>query len=117
MAVKESRLSYCLKHQDRVTDKRCSTCLKPICEECTLGTELGNFCSQDCYEKRVVSNERIELLRKEDEAQRIPRLIRKLVSFGFFLLVIAAAFMIYPKLPDSVHKPVNSFIKSIKGGK
>ena len=113
MAVKESRLSYCLKHQDRVTDKRCSTCLKPICDECSMSTELGNFCSQVCYEKRVASNERVEVLRKEDEAERIPRLIRKLVSWGVLVLIIVGCFMLYPHLPNSVRKPVDNFVKAL----
>lgn len=115
MAVKESRLSYCLKHQERVTDTRCSACLKPICEECTLTTEVGKFCGSDCYEKRVASNERVEILRKEEEAEKFPRLIRKLIGWAITVILIVVAFMLYPKLPASVRKPVDNFMKSIRG--
>jgi hypothetical protein len=112
MAVKGDRLSYCLKHQDRVTDKRCSVCLKPICDECCMTTEMGNFCGQACYEKRVASNERMEVLKQEDEAQRIPRLMRKLISWALFFLFIFTCYIMYPKLPASVRKPIDGLVKA-----
>ena len=66
-----------------VTDVRCAACLKPICEDCILSTDIGKFCGSDCYEKRQKSEERVERLRLEDEAQRGPRLMRKLINFDF----------------------------------
>lgn len=102
----ESKLSYCLKHQDRLTDTRCAACLKPICEECTLSTEEGKFCGSECWQKRVASNERVQRLKEEEERERIPRLIRKLVRTALFILFLVALYALYPKIPAEIRKPV-----------
>lgn len=95
----DQRLSYCLKHQDRPTDSRCSACLKPICEECTLETELGKFCGTECYDKRLASNERVRLLREEDERERWPRFFRTLMGWVFKLLFVLALYVCFTLLP------------------
>ena len=95
----EQRLSYCLKHQDRLTDTRCAACLKPICEECTLSTEVGKFCGNDCYEKRLMSNERVAELKAKDEANRGPQLMRTILGWCFKFLMLAALYFIYMNLP------------------
>ena len=113
MAAKEKRLSYCLKHQERVTETRCAGCMKPICEDCTFSTELGKFCGSGCYEKRLASNERVEALKKEDDADRGPRMIRTLIRYAIVIILLVAAFALYPKLPASVRKPVDNFFKAL----
>ncbi len=115
MAKKEAkRLSYCLKHQNRVTDVRCSACLKPICEDCILLTDIGKFCGSECYEKRQQAEERVERLRLEDEAKRGPRLMRKLIGWAIFFCIILAAYIAYPKLPRSVRAPVTKFFHKLQ---
>jgi len=115
----EQRLSFCLTHQDRATDTRCAACLKPICEECTVTTELGKFCSQDCYQKRLSSNERIQVLKEEEERDRIPRLFRTLVGWGLKVLFLVALYFLYTMLPIAwkawLAKSFAGLFKSIKG--
>lgn len=110
----ELRVSYCLAHQDRPTTTRCSTCLKPICEECTLVTDQGNFCSTECHQKRLASNERVEMLAEEDARERIPRLVRRLVRFGFSLLMLVALFFAFKQLPVKWQAPVWKAWKQVK---
>lgn len=95
----EQRLSYCLAHQDRPTDTRCAACLKPICEECTLTTEVGKFCGNECYEKRLQSNERIKVLKEEEERDRIPRMMRMLTGWALKILVLVALYFVFQTLP------------------
>jgi hypothetical protein len=114
----EQRLSYCLKHQDRPTDTRCAACLKPICEECTVVTESGKFCSQECYEKRLASVERVRVLKEEEERERVPRMIRGLISFMLKLLFLFGLFFLFTLLPKAwtapVYKVLNGWWKVIK---
>lgn len=95
----EQRLSFCLAHQDRPTDVRCSACLKPICEECTFTTNEGKFCSNSCHEKRLQSNERVKALKEEEERERLPRLIRKLISWALKILFLVALYFCFQMLP------------------
>lgn len=95
----EQRLSYCLKHQDRLTDTRCAACLKPICEECTLSTELGKFCGEVCYEKRMMSNERVAEIKAKDELANRGAGLRMLMNWALKLLFLAGLYFIYMNLP------------------
>lgn len=107
----EQRLSYCLKHQDRLTDTRCSACLKPICEECTLTTEVGKFCGNECYEKRLASNDRIADLKARDALGGTP-LWRTLLTLAFWFLFIAALWFVFQNLPVAWKAGIT---KSVKG--
>lgn len=95
----EQRLSFCLKHQDRPTDTRCATCLKPICEECTLVTDEGRFCGSDCHEKRLMANERVRVVKEADERDRLPRLFRTLMGWAIKILCLVALYFLYTQLP------------------
>ena len=95
----EQRLSFCLAHQDRPTDTRCAACLKPICEECTLTTEEGKFCGNDCYEKRLKSNERVRILKEEEERDRGPRMMRMLMGWLIKLLFLVGLVVLFQMLP------------------
>lgn len=115
----EQRLSYCLAHQDRPTDTRCAACLKPICEECTLVTEVGKFCGQECYTKRLASNERVRLLAEEDERERIPRLIRSIVGWILKILFLVFLYFVWmnvlpKKLTAPVNKSIGKFVQGVR---
>lgn len=97
----DQRLSFCLAHQDRPTDTRCAACLKPICEECTLVTDQGKFCGNECFEKRMAANERVQILKAEEERDRIPKMIRTLIGWGLKILFLVALYFVYTQLPDA----------------
>ena len=42
------REDVCPNHTDRPATTRCHQCHKPACEECTVVTEDGRFCSTQC---------------------------------------------------------------------
>ena len=95
----DQRLSFCLVHQDRATDTRCSACLKPICEECTLTTELGKFCGNDCYEKRLKSDQRVQEMKEKDERDKGPRMMRMLLGWALKILFLVLLYFIFLNLP------------------
>jgi hypothetical protein len=111
MAKRKEDYSYCLKHQERVTTQRCCCCMRPICEECTMETELGKFCGEECHLKRVTSNERIADLRSRDINDPYAGLLSWLKFIVTCLALVAAVYFIYPKLPDSVHKTIDPMFK------
>ncbi len=115
----DQRLSYCLKHQDRLTDSRCAACLKPICEECTLIHDNSKFCSTECYEKRLQSNERVRILKEEEERERGPKMMRMLLGWALKFLFLAALYFLYMNMPLAwkawLAKSFKGLWKSVKG--
>ena len=39
----------CLNHPLKDAITRCKRCNKPLCVDCTMRTEIGVFCSEECY--------------------------------------------------------------------
>ncbi|GAB4321124.1 MAG: hypothetical protein Kow0059_15670 [Candidatus Sumerlaeia bacterium] len=44
-------MPVCLNHPERIAYTRCKTCGKPLCEECMITNDLGDFCSEKCSEQ------------------------------------------------------------------
>ncbi|MEW6282867.1 MAG: B-box zinc finger protein [Candidatus Eremiobacterota bacterium] len=106
-------VSYCLKHQDRPTETRCTSCLKPICQECTVITPDGKYCSETCHQNALTSREKIaEMKRQDAEVERERRraaLIRNVVS----LAILVGVVMAWPHLPAGIREPVEKLFRSI----
>jgi hypothetical protein len=72
----------CLNHTSVPATSRCTTCFKPICDECIHAEGSEHFCSQICIEKHKRTSENIELLKERKK----PGLLGKVIK----LLIIAA---------------------------
>lgn len=59
--------SHCLRHQDRVATKRCVSCLKPLCEQCTQAYTDGIYCGEDCYQKAAETRDRAAKIAQSDK--------------------------------------------------
>lgn len=44
-------MDYCKFHSNKVAHVRCKTCFIPLCDDCKVVTDIGVFCSEDCYHK------------------------------------------------------------------
>lgn len=115
MAKGKQDYSYCLKHQERVTTSRCCVCMKPICEECTIDTEIGKVCGEECHLKRVTSNERIADLEARSQGDPHAWLWGYIKLFGMILAIVVGAYLIWPKLPQEFRKNVQVFFKKAQG--
>ncbi len=51
-------METCVNHPERLATARCTRCFKPLCDECQVVTDMGVFCSQQCYELYKQFNER-----------------------------------------------------------
>jgi len=43
-------MSICVNHTSRTATTRCSSCHKPICDDCVIKANGSVFCSQKCVE-------------------------------------------------------------------
>lgn len=55
--------STCVNHPDKGATHRCKRCSKPICSACVRNTELGQFCSQECYDAVAEFQQRVMQMR------------------------------------------------------
>lgn len=76
----------CFNHPNRDAFVRCKKCLKPLCYECRINTEIGVFCSDKCYQDTKRFIERSELL--ESERTKSSYWKRKTVSIIIWLIIL-----------------------------
>ena len=83
-------METCINHPTKVATTRCKACHRPLCDECKMITDIGVFCSEDCYERTKQFMER---------AARIPvprpsffaglmRRLKLLITLGVVLLIL-----------------------------
>ncbi|MGE0492542.1 MAG: hypothetical protein AB7S38_25230 [Vulcanimicrobiota bacterium] len=101
--------SYCLKHQERLATARCAACLKPLCDECTLPSEEGNFCGVECHQKRLAANVRVEKMAEEEKEMAAWRFQRKLISTAVWLAIFLGVAVGWPYLPEALTGPIENF--------
>lgn len=87
----------CYFHTTRDALIRCKQCSKPICHDCRINTEMGIFCSEECYKK---SKHFIELIVEYDKKKSsywiFSGIIRKIVGLGIIIIVIWALWQFGP---------------------
>lgn len=90
MAVKgRGREAACVTHPDRMADARCSTCHRPMCEECVVSTSDGKFCSRKCAARAADFRASKGSLGKK-AGLPIVRYVKMIVGFIIFIFVLSA---------------------------
>ena len=103
----------CYLHTSRDALIRCKQCGKPLCHECRMNTDIGAFCSQECYQKTKTFTERaVEHDKKKTSYWAIQGLIRKLIGLVIILAIIWALWQFGPAPVSSV---IDNVISTIKG--
>jgi len=59
-------MDYCKFHTNKVAHVRCKTCHIPLCDDCKVVTDLGVFCSEECFNKA-------KDFQKRAQTQSVPR--------------------------------------------
>jgi len=80
-------MTMCLKHQDRPATAKCTTCFKPLCDECAIVAGRNKFCSMPCQQSFAAAAERLGAMANRDRA----RTRWKLIKWGVILLVLVLA--------------------------
>jgi len=97
----------CYVHTSRDAMIRCKQCSKPLCHECRINTEMGVFCSQECYNKTKGFMERAAAHgKKKTSYWAISNIIRKLVGLAIVLVIVWGLWQYGPE-------PVSSFIDNV----
>ena len=101
----------CFLHTSRDALIRCKQCGKPLCHECRKTTDMGAFCSQECYEKTKGFTERAAAhSKKRTSYWAISSLIRKLVEL---IIVIGVLWGLWKFGPEPVSSALDSIINTV----
>lgn len=83
--------STCINHPLVKAIARCKKCMKPICRDCQLTTDLGIFCSDVCYQQMKT------FIARQGAYDKKPRWhwaaakwLRRLIGLVILLAIIAA---------------------------
>jgi len=90
-------MSICVNHTDRQATTRCSTCHKPICDDCTQQSDGKIFCSQFCIEGAA----RFQKNFKPDSG---PGFFEKLKNYILALVGLAAIFAVLVYIGGKIMK-------------
>ena len=90
----------CLNHTSVQAVSRCTTCFKPICQQCIVQDNQDDFCSQICLEKHKRTSENIELLKSRKSSGVVGKLIKLVIVVG----LIYAAWTYRDKIQEMFDK-------------
>ena len=80
-------MSICVNHTSRAATARCSSCHKPICDECVVKESGTVFCSQACAVNAARFNANFKPDRGPGFFGSIKNMIVSLVGLAFVLAV------------------------------
>lgn len=82
-------MDYCKFHPNKVARVRCKTCFVPLCDDCRVNTEIGVFCSEECFQKAKEFQDRVRPDSPRVKHPSFLRLVIKIVAVVVLLLAIA----------------------------
>ena len=96
--------SVCLNHPDRPADTRCTTCHKPICNECAIRDGNNVFCSDQCRENYDSTRENVEAFQERKRREKRRKMIKRLIILIILIAIGAAAYKYFADNPDDLKK-------------
>jgi hypothetical protein len=90
----------CLNHTSTPATSRCTTCFKPICDECIIAENDEDFCCQICLEKHKRTSENIEAL----ERRKPSGLFKKIILLAIVSGAIYWAYNNQTKVKEMIDK-------------
>jgi hypothetical protein len=88
MAEKLMDGKVCPNHPEVPAVSRCTTCFKPLCQECAIVKENLDFCSDQCSTNHFTTNASIGAGLARDAAAKRRARIRRMILFLALLLVV-----------------------------
>lgn len=101
--------SHCLNHQGIVATKRCFSCSKPLCDQCTQLYPAGVFCSEQCNQATLQAGERAAQMAQSDKELKEWQqwqMARKLVVS---LVVVTVLYFGWDYFPSAVTDKIEEF--------
>ncbi len=107
--------SHCLKHQGRPATKRCVSCLKPLCDECSQAYADGIYCGETCHVAAQEASQRAAVIAQSDKELaewRQKQLAIKLIVMACLVFVFI---MGWDYIPASVTDVVEGWWDGLTG--
>lgn len=100
--------SHCLKHQGRVATKRCVSCLKPLCEECSQLYPGGTYCGERCFEAAQEAEERAAKIAVSDAELKEWKQKQMAIKMVLALVTVCILFFGWEYFPDAFTSKVDA---------
>lgn len=107
--------SHCLKHQERVATKRCVSCLKPLCDECTQLYTGGIYCSDSCHQSALETQERAAQIAQSDRELKEWRQRRAAYRMIAMVALAVGIFLAWDHLPATLTGPIENIWDTVMG--
>jgi B-box zinc finger len=91
------RDELCLNHSDRPATTRCSSCHKPVCDECVVASGGGKFCSQACADRTANFQAHAAGVKGKGGGGKMVKLVVKVVILTVIVLVAYVAYQKFVK--------------------
>jgi|GEM_PF-349056 len=111
--------SHCLNHPGTLATKRCVSCLKPLCSNCTQLYAEGVFCGERCHELALKSAENAAVLAADEKALREHRqrmLAYKMIAWVSVVAILFFGWDYFPvTLTDKVETLWGKIVAAFRG--
>ena len=107
--------SHCLRHQGRVATKRCVSCLKPLCDECTQAYTGGIYCSDTCHEQASATEQRAAKIAQSDKELKEWQQKMMAIKLVVALVTVCVLYFGWDYFPAVVTDNVEKLLDMIKG--
>ena len=106
--------SHCLNHPGTLATKRCVSCLKPLCSNCTQLYAEGVFCGERCHELALKSAETAAVLAADEKALREQQ--QKILAYKIiaWVCVVAILFFGWDYFPAALTDSVEALWDKVK---
>ncbi|MCM8530489.1 MAG: hypothetical protein NE330_04945 [Lentisphaeraceae bacterium] len=65
----------CLNHTNIPAVARCTSCMKPVCQECVVNVNSDNFCSDTCAENHIRTSADINRFKSKQKSGVMKKVI------------------------------------------
>jgi type II secretory pathway component PulF len=106
--------SECLNHPGIPATKRCISCLKPLCGNCTQLYPEGVFCGERCHELAAVSAEKAAVIAADEKALKERQQKALAYKTIFWVILTAVVFFGWDSFPAVITDNVEQFWTKLK---
>lgn len=65
----------CLNHTSVPAAARCTSCMKPVCQECVVSVNSDSFCSETCAENHIRTSANISRFKNKQKSGVMKKVI------------------------------------------
>ena len=88
-------MPVCLNHPEVEATTKCTTCFKPLCQECVVRRERHAYCSQQCLENHLRTSGNVSRVVARERAIQRRKLILQTATILVLAVVLIAAALFF----------------------